>query len=87
MAFGSMVGLLGRGAGAHKFYLFAVVVAKGFADVDSSTSPVVSGHLGAEPRLLDFGLIVIGSGGVEFFTGGSQDRKERRAHSRPKEEA
>lgn len=60
--FGSMGGLLGGGAWLHRFYVFVLVVAKGFADVDSGTHPVGSSHLGAEPRLLDFGLIVSGAG-------------------------
>ncbi len=70
LGLGSMLGLLGRGARLHGFYLFALVVAKGFADVDSSTLPVGSSRLGAEPPLLDFGLIVTGSGGGDLFVGG-----------------
>jgi len=70
MAFGSMTGLLGGGARLHRFYVFVVVVAKGVADLHSNSSPADSGRLGSEPRLLDFGLIVTGSGLRDLFVGG-----------------
>ena len=35
MAFGSMLGLLAEGTRMHRFYFLAVVVAKGFAGLDS----------------------------------------------------
>ena len=39
MVFGSMLGLLAEGTRMHRFYFLAVVVAKGFAGLDSKHLP------------------------------------------------
>ena len=44
MALGSMLGLLEAGARLHRFYLFAVVGAKGLTDLDSTSKPAAIDH-------------------------------------------
>ena len=51
MVFGSMLGLLAEGTRMHRFYFLAVVVAKGFAGLDSKDLPAGSGRQGAESGL------------------------------------
>jgi hypothetical protein len=69
MAFGSMTELLGGGARLHRFYFLAVAVARDSPMSIPALALWVRAAWGLNLALLDFGLIVAGSGGGDVFVG------------------